>query len=238
MKAIVLAGGKGTRLAPYTTVLPKPLMPLGDYPILEIVLRQLKRAGFKEVTIAVGYLAHLIKAYFDSGKRLRISIDYSFEEKPLGTIGPLKLIPRPTDTFLVMNGDILTDLKFQRLIEYHKVHKATLTIGLHKREHQINLGYVEHDRDFNITDYIEKPVHTYYVAMGIYVFEPKVYDYLEPDTKIDFPDLVLNLIKNKEKVIAYPSDAYWLDIGRPEDYEVAQNQFEKMKHLFLAGDEK
>ena len=228
MKAVILAGGKGTRLAPYTTVFPKPLMPLGETPILEVIIKQLKANGFNEITLAVGYLAELIKAYFNDGQSFGIKIQYSKEEIPLGTAGPLSLIDDLDDTFLVMNGDILSTLSYKKLVEFHKEKKAIATIAVSKRKMKVDYGVIKSDGDF-LTDYIEKPSLDYEVSMGIYVFQPEILSRIKKGQKLDFPDLILNLIKEGEKVAVYKNDEFWLDIGRHEDYETAQSEYESIK---------
>jgi NDP-sugar pyrophosphorylase family protein len=229
MRAVILAGGKGTRLLPYTTVIPKPLMPVGDRPILEIIVRQLKRYGFLQITMAVGHLSELIEAYFNDGSKYGIRIDYSREEKPLGTIGSLALIDGLSETFLVMNGDVLTDLDFARLIEFHKTNKAVATIATYNKKVNIDLGVLETDESLRLKQYREKPTLKYDVSMGVYVFEPEILGFIEPGIYLDFPDLVLDLIGHGEKVMAYPFDGYWLDIGRHEDHLRAQEEFEVLK---------
>ena len=236
MDAIILAGGKGRRLAPYTTIFPKPLMPIGDVPILDVVLRQLKSHGFTKVIMAVGYLAELLETYFGNGRKYGIDIQYSRESKPLGTAGPLSLIENLTSPFLVMNGDILTTLNYSTLINYHKEKGAIATIAMHQRTVDVDFGVIELNTDSEITNYIEKPNLKYLVSMGIYIFETKVLSYIKPNEKLDFPDLVKKLLKNNEMVIGYPSNDYWLDIGRHDDYERAINEFEKNKQKFLADE--
>lgn len=226
MRVIILAGGKGTRLLPYTTVIPKPLMPVGDRPILEIIIRQLKRHGFRRFTMAVGYLAELLEAYFGNGGRLGVHIDYSREEKPLGTIGSLGLIDGLDETFMVMNGDVLTNLDYTRLVQFHNRQNAISTIATYNKELQIDLGVLDVGEDYRLHDYKEKPVLKYQVSMGVYVFEPEILKYLEPDGYLDFPDLTLKLIQEGERVLAFPFNGYWLDIGRHEDYVRAQEEFE------------
>ncbi len=233
MKAVILAGGKGTRLLPYTTVIPKPLMPIGEKAILEVVIAQLKHAGIKDITLAVGYLAELIMAYFGNGSKHGVNIDYSREEKPLGTSGPLGKVKGLSDTFLVMNGDILTTLPYKELIAFHKKNKATVTIAVHKRDVNINFGVIGVDGSGKVTSYTEKPTHEYHVSMGINVMEPKVLDIIKEHEYLDFPELVKILIGKKEKVMAYVTDAYWLDIGRPDDYQKAIDEFQKMQSSFL-----
>ncbi|MEW6513526.1 MAG: sugar phosphate nucleotidyltransferase [Pseudomonadota bacterium] len=237
MRAIILAGGKGQRLRPYTTVLPKPLMPIGDMPILEVVLRQLKRAGISRVTMAVGYLAELLQAFFQDGKRLGLPIDYSMEERPLGTVGPLTLIDGLGDeTFVVMNGDTLTTLDYSALIAHHKASGAMATIATYVREVKIDFGVIESDTDGMITGYVEKPTFDYRVSMGIYVFEPTALRYLKKGEYRDLPDLVKTLVADGQKVSAYPFTGYWLDMGRPDDYERAIEEFESRRSEFIGPD--
>jgi len=233
MRAVILCGGKGTRLRPYTTVLPKPLMPIGDMPILEVVMRQLKQAGITRITMAVGYLAELLQAFFMDGRRIGVPIDYSFEDEPLGTVGPLTLIPDLNEPFVMMNGDVLTDLDYGELIAFHRAQGSAATIASYEREVRIDFGVIETDDDNYVQDYIEKPSFKYRVSMGVYVFEPHVVRYLEPRKRFDFPDLVKLLIARGEKVTAYPFAGYWLDMGRPDDYERAIEEFESRQHEFL-----
>ena len=236
MKAVVLAGGKGTRLMPYTRVIPKPLMPIGDMSILEVLLHQMKRAGVDEVIITVGHMAGLLKAFFQDGKQLGLQIKYSLENIPLGTAGPLSLIvPPPTETFLVLNGDVLTTLDLNDLLENHKHSKAIATIAAHERIEKIDYGVLEVDKDNVIKKYKEKPVNKYLVSMGIYVFEPDVLSYIPVNQYYDFPDLVCELIAHGEKAVSYPFQGYWQDLGRPDDYEQAVEDFEKMRAAFLEG---
>jgi NDP-sugar pyrophosphorylase family protein len=181
MRAVILAGGKGTRLLPYTTVIPKPLMPVGDRPILELIIRQLKHYGFSRVTMAVGHLAELIEAYFGNGNKYGIKIDYSREDEPLGTIGSLSLIDTLDTTFLVMNGDVLTNLDYLKLVDFHKKNQAVATIASYNKEVKVDLGILEMDEGFELKDYIEKPTFKYDVSMGIYVFEPEILSFIEPN---------------------------------------------------------
>ncbi len=235
MKAVILAGGKGTRLRPYTVAFPKPLMPVGNMPILEIIIRQLKSHGIEDIILAVGHLSELIMTYFGDGRKFGVNIKYSKEDIPLGTAGPLSLLKDElNETFIVMNGDILTTLNYSDLVNYHKKNKSIATIALNKRDVYIDFGVVEIDKkNYNILKYIEKPTLHYLVSMGIYVFEPKVLEYIPYGVKFDFPDLVRELIKSKETVKGYVYDGYWLDIGRPEDYEKANIEIDKiMKYLF------
>ncbi len=236
MKAVILAGGKGTRLAPYTTIFPKPLMPIDDMPILEILLRQMKRSGVTEAILAVGYLKELLRAYFKSGERLGMDIRYSFEGKPLGTAGPLSLIDGIEETFIVSNGDVLTTLNLQSLIDFHHENQAIATIAMHTRKVKIDLGVLKLDDSNRVRDYIEKPVYDFNVSMGIYVFEAQILRYIPQGEYLDFPDLVLKLIRSGEKVIGYPFDGYWQDLGRPDDYLQAINDFERIRPMILGED--
>ncbi len=225
MKAIILAGGKGTRLSPYTKILPKPLMPIGDMPVLEVILRKIKCADVCEVVLAVGHLSELLRAFFNNGEKLGIDIQYSYEEKPLGTAGPLSLINDLTETFLVCNGDVLTTMDIAELIRYHKAQNAAATIAVHSRHVKIDFGVIEWDNGNRISNYIEKPQYDYMVSIGFYVFEPRVLQYIPYGEYLDFPDLILKLIAAGEKVAGYKFDGYWQDLGRPDDYENAARDF-------------
>lgn len=233
MKAVILAGGKGTRLAPYTKILPKPLMPIGDMPILEIILRQMQRAGVDQATLTVGHLAELFRLFFQSGERLGLKISYSFEEEPLGTAGPLVLVPGLEDTFLVSNGDVLTTLDLTDLIAFHRAEGAVATIAMHHRQVNIDLGVLELEGGTRITGYIEKPTYDYMVSMGIYVFEPLILDFIPKNQYLDFPDLVKRLLRDGQKVVGYPFSGYWQDLGRADDYEQAAEDFDALKAQFL-----
>jgi NDP-sugar pyrophosphorylase family protein len=233
MKAVVLAGGKGTRLAPYTKILPKPLMPIGDTPILEVILRQMKIAGVDDVVLTVGHLSSLLRTFFQDGRQWGINIEYSYEEHPLGTAGPISLIDGLNDTFLVTNGDVLTTLRFADLIRFHHEHGATATIAVHQRKVKIDLGVIQWNGKPEINGYIEKPTYDYCVSMGVYVFEPRVLNYIPKGQYLDFPDLVKKLIAVGEKVVGYEFSDYWQDLGRPDDYEQAAQDFEQMRDQFL-----
>lgn len=229
MKAVILAGGKGTRLKPYTTVFPKPLMPIGDQPILEVVILQLKSYGFDEVIMAVGHLAELIVTFFNDGSKYGIKIKYTREDKPLGTVGPLALVKDVlNETFLMMNGDVLTTLDYSDLVDYHKRNGAIATIALKKRVVEIDFGVSEVDDANNIVGYTEKPAIEYLVSMGVYVFEPRVLGYIKSNEYLDFPDLIKMLISCGETVKGYSYDGFWLDIGRPDDYERANREIDRI----------
>jgi NDP-mannose synthase len=230
---VILAGGEGTRLRPYTTVLPKPLMPVGDRPVLDIVVRQLKAHGFERITIATGYLAELIEAFFGNGEKYGIPIDYYREHEPLGTVGALALIDGLRDgDVLVMNGDVLTDIDYGALLERHRASDAAATIATKKRHIQVSLGVLHFNEDGDatrLTGYDEKPAIYYIASMGVYCFAPRALSHIEPGKRLDFPDLILRLIAADEIVRSWPSDGYWLDIGRPDDYEQAQEEFESVR---------
>lgn len=233
MRAVILAGGKGTRLAPYTSILPKPLMPIGDMPIMEVMLRQMKRASINEVTLSVGHLSSLLEAYFQQGERWGMHISYSLEETPLGTAGPLSLLGDLDETFMVTNGDVLTTLDLKTIIQYHFEQASAATIAMHQRHVKIDFGVIECDGTQKIVGYTEKPTYDYLVSMGIYIFEPRVLSYIPYNQYLDFPDLVLRLIDAGEKVVGYPFEGYWQDLGRPDDYQQAMLDFEQMRAEFF-----
>jgi NDP-sugar pyrophosphorylase family protein len=233
MQAIILAGGKGRRLLPYTTVLPKPLMPIGDYPIIEVILRQLKRCGFERVTICTGYLHELIHAYLNSNHTLDLEISYTHEDTPLGTIGPLRMVENLDDTFLVMNGDILTDINYQDLINTHRKRGSIATVATYQRDVHIDFGVLEQNKDLEIIEFQEKPTYHFNVNMGIYIFSKKILDYIPADTAFGFDQLMFTLAANNEIVYGYPHPGYWLDIGKPDDYARSIEEFERHKELFL-----
>ena len=233
MRAIILAGGKGRRLEPYTTVLPKPLMPVDDLPIIEIVIRQLKNNGFDRITIAVGYLAELLEAYLGDGSKYGLEIDYSRETVPLNTMGPVTLIGGIDKTFLVMNGDILSDLNYSKFIQYHKEKGGIATIATYRREVNIDFGVIEYDENNKIKKFIEKPKYEYDVSMGIYVFEPEILNYIPKNRPFGFDQLMKVLIDDEKPIYSYPYNGYWLDIGRHEDYEKAVKEFPRLRNRFL-----
>ncbi len=228
MKAVILAGGKGTRLAPYTTIFPKPLVPIGDRPILEIIVRQLVAQGIGDIVLSVGHLGELIEAYFQNGHRNipGLKLQYFRECQPLGTAGPLAMIPGLDETFLVMNGDVLTTLDYQNLIDFHHRSDAILTIAMHRKEVRVDLGVLDTNESSRLVSYREKPTYCFNVSMGIYIYEPNVLHYIQGGRYLDFPDLVSELLRHDEKVVGYQSQDYWLDIGRREDYELAQQEYQ------------
>lgn len=234
-RAVVLAGGKGTRLRPYTVVLPKPLMPIGDYPILEVVVRQLVRAGFDRITMAVNHQAELIKAFFGNGSKWRTLVDYSFEDKPLGTMGPLRLIQDLPEHFLVMNGDVLTDLDFAGFYDAHVAAGNLFTISSHCRVQATDYGVLETDGRRSLVGFREKPKMEYEVSMGIYMVSREAVECIPKGAPYGFDNLMLDLIAARREVAVSRYDGYWLDIGRPDDYVQAIEEFEAMKSRFVDG---
>jgi len=230
LKAVILAGGKGTRLKPYTTVFPKPLMPIGDKPILEIIIRQLKAHGIEDIALMVGHLGELVMAFFGDGSKFGVNIHYFKEETPLGTVGGLSLLKGELDdSFLMINGDTLTTLNFSEFMEYHRSNSAIATITLCRRRIDIDFGVVEVDRSIGqIKGYTEKPTIERLVSIGVNALQPQILAYIYPNKYMDFPSLVHNLLANERIVKAYIFDGYWLDIGRPEDYEQANIEIEKI----------
>jgi NDP-sugar pyrophosphorylase family protein len=230
-RATILAGGRGSRLAPYTTVLPKPLMPIGDRAILDVLVRQLASAGFTELTFAVGYLGHLIRAVFGDGSTLGVSIDYHDEPQPLGTAGPLAGMAED-DTLLVLNGDLLTALDFRVFFDVHREHSNAMTIATHRRKVKIDYGVLHVAGTTRavdvVTDYEEKPELAYVVSMGVYALEPRALALIPEGERFDIPDLVLKLLEQGEPVGSWLYDGYWLDIGRHDDYEQALEDYESV----------
>lgn len=232
-RAVVLAGGMGTRLRPYTVVLPKPLMPIGDYPILEVIVRQLAANGFDHITLAVNHQANLIKAFFGGGEAWNVVIDYSVESKPLSTIAPLCLIPDLPETFLLMNGDVLTDLSVRTLFEDHCRSGAAFTIAAAERIQRIDYGVLTVDPAQRLIGFDEKPSTRYLVSMGVYIVERAVLRHVPPNAPFGFDDLMHALIASGEHVNVRPHAGYWLDLGRPDDYAQAIDEFDRRKAEFL-----
>ena len=229
MRAIILAGGKGTRLMPYTTTIPKPLMPVADKAIMEIVVDQLKSCGFDHLTVAVNHGAQLIMAYFGDGGKWGVRLDYSIENKPLSTMGPLKLIEDLPEHFLVMNGDILTDLDYGDLLLSHIESGAIGTISTFERDTKIDFGVLKYNGQENrIAGFVEKPVEHFCVSMGIYAFSRRIMQFIPEGEPFGFDDLMLKLIAEQQDIRARPFGGYWLDIGRPDDYDKANNEYERV----------
>lgn len=229
MRAIILAGGKGTRLRPYTTLIPKPLVPLGGkYSILEIIIMQLMQCGFSHITLAVNHLSHLIMAYFGDGSRFGVKLDYSIEEGELSTIGPLTLINDLPEHFLVMNGDVLCNLDFRSFLKEHIEGNKYVSVAVSKREFSVDFGVLEFASDNSLTAFKEKPAYTYQVAMGIYCINRSAIDALPRGVRYGFDNLMLDSLRNNQSVTIQPFSGYWLDIGRPDDYETADSNFSEI----------
>lgn len=235
MKAIIMAGGKGTRLAPYTAVLPKPLMPLGDMPILELILRQLKHHGITEVTLAVNHLSHIIRAFFDDGERLGMRISYVHEDHPLGTAGPLGAsVSDLSEHFLLLNGDLLCNLDLGHFVASHLERGAQASIATYVREIKSDFGVLDIDGERNLVGYSEKPVYRHEVSMGLYVLSREaVRGHVRPNEYLDMPDLIKLMLDAGQRVYAYEAAGLWLDIGRPDDYARAQELFTAQRETFL-----
>lgn len=232
-RAVILAGGLGTRLRPYTVALPKPLMPIGEFPILEVVIRQLARHGFDHITMAVNHQAEIIRAFFQNGERWGVRIDYSLEDKPLSTMAPLRLVQDLPEHFLVMNGDILTDLNYTDLFEEHVSNGNIFTVSSHVREHQIDYGVLEVDANSRLCGFNEKPKTKYMVSMGVYMSSRRILDFIPEGQSYGFDNLMLDLIAANQPASVREFAGYWLDIGRPDDYMKAIDEFDQMRSKFL-----
>ncbi len=233
MRAIILAGGKGTRLKPYTTTIPKPLLPIGDFPILEIVLIQLARNGFTRITLLLNHMAHLFTAILGDGSRFGVQLDFVTEIEPMGTAGSIALVRDLPGEFLVMNGDLLTTLNYRELFEAHIAQKNAATIAVNKREHKVDFGVIESDEMNFLTDYREKPSLLYSVSMGVNMLNRDCLSYIQPGKYLDMPSLMLAMKKDHKSVRVFPSDCYWQDIGRVDDYERATQDFQEDMSKFL-----
>lgn len=223
MKVVIQCGGKGTRLRPYTTVLPKPLMPVGSRPVLEVLLKWLRRNGIQEVYVTTGYLGHLIRSVCGDGRQWDMNIQYTQEKEPLGTIGPLCMLREELDsTFLVINGDVLTDLSLNAFAACHRRLGGALTVATINRNLKIDFGLIE-DKDEHITQFKEKPILSHVVSMGVYCMEPQVLDFIPSGVPFGFDDLVLCMLGKGFPVNTFRHNGLWLDIGRVEDFQSAQD---------------
>ncbi len=230
MRAIILAGGKGVRLKPYTTLIPKPLVPLGgERSVLELVVMQLAKAGFTRVTLAISHLSDLVMAYFGNGNKWGIDIDYSLEQKPLNTIGPLTLICDLPEDFLVMNSDVLCNLDFKKFFKEHVSTKSQVSVAACQRDSVVDFGVLKYDSNNYLTEFREKPVNRFEVSMGVYCFNRSVISKLPKNEPYGFDQLMIDGIKNKRKIRIYPFKGFWLDIGRPEDYQYAEEHYVAIK---------
>jgi NDP-mannose synthase len=228
-KAIILAGGKGTRLKPYTTVIPKPLVPIGERAIIQILIERLKKKGFTDLTLCVNHMSDLIMAYLGNGKKYGVKVEYSLEDKPLSTVAPIKLIKQLPQHFLVMNGDLLTDLDFRELFKYHMQKKSLLTVATYERKVKIDFGVIGINKENNqATSFTEKPEYDYSVSMGVYVFNRDLLEIVPKNKPFGFDHLMLALLEKKIPINLFPYKGYWLDIGRPDDYEKANEDITKI----------
>ncbi len=223
--AVILAGGKGTRLRPYTVALPKPLVPLGDKPILEIIISQLVRQSFGRIIITVNHQADIIMAYFGDGSKWGVEIEYSLEDMPLGTIGPLKLIKDLPDNFLVMNGDILSDINYAAFLEKHSAADSNFSIAGYRRVQKVDYGVLDAAEGV-LTGFREKPQFYFLVSMGIYAASKQIIGYIPYCQYFGFDMLMMKLLKEEVKVNVYEHIGYWMDIGRPDDYGQAVEDIE------------
>lgn len=234
--AVIMAGGKGTRLHPYTFVLPKPMMPVGGQPVIEILLKWLRRSGIGNVCITTGYLGHIIRALCGDGSHWDMDISYSEEPEPLGTIGALLLLKEQlTDTFLVLNGDLITDLDIRKFVQFHQKHGADLTVAVTKKEISIDFGVITHSKNY-IIDFLEKPKLSYEVSMGVYCMEPKIIGMIPKNVPFGFDSLVAQMLAINSPVCIYRHEGLWMDIGRAEDFLKAQQSFmTEYKSLILGA---
>ena len=236
MKAVIMAGGRGTRLGPYTALFPKPLMPLGEgMPVLELLLRQLRAAGVTEVILAVNHLHHLLRAFFGDGERLGVKITYSLEDEPLGTAGPLgAVLEEAGDRFFVTNGDLLTTLDFATMLKAHDAADADATVASFRREVKIDFGLLEADEAMRMTGYIEKPSYPHLVSMGCYVLRREaIRPFVAPGQYLDMAYLMLAMVAAGQHVHCHAPECRWLDIGRPDDYAAVQELFLTSREVFL-----
>ncbi|MFB5191249.1 sugar phosphate nucleotidyltransferase [Alicyclobacillus fastidiosus] len=235
MEAVIITGGKGLRLAPFTKVLPKGLLPIGEQPMLEIIVKQLRNHGFTTIHMACGYLSSLIQTYFQNGERWGVDIDYVVEKEPLGTIGPLKMVPLISkQPVLVMNCDVLTTLNFRDMMNFHMNGTSLLTIASQKKSVPIEFGVLQTDGS-RVTQFLEKPGRSEHVSMGIYVVSPALIDYIPRDKYYDMPDLILRLLASQQEVRHFENESFWLDVGRPDDFAKAGEVFPRIEAELMRG---
>lgn len=233
MKAVILAGGRGTRLLPYTLVLPKPIMPVGDAPVLEILLKWLRRSGVSEIHLSIGYLGRLVESLCGDGSQWDMKIQYNVEPQPMGTIGPLRLLKDElTETFLTMNGDLITDLDLRSFVGFHKSNGGLITVGVVNKPVKIDMGVIE-SVNGEVKTFQEKPSVNFKVSMGMYCMEPEILKYVPKGVPFGFDDLMHTLLQEGEPVRIYMHEGYWMDIGREEDFKKAQKEFESIRHKIL-----
>ena len=223
LSAVIMAGGFGKRLMPLTENMPKPMLPVGDRPVLERTIRQLRRSGIRDVSMTTHYLGDHIEDHFGDGEGFGVRINYAIEDQPLGTAGGLRLIERPVGPFVVINGDILTGVPFDKMLGYHRENEAELTVGVRRYVIDVPFGVVECD-GFRVTELREKPSLAFFINAGIYLLEPRAWDSIPEGVHFDMTDLIKVLLDEGRTVASFPIIEYWLDIGRPEDYQRAQDE--------------
>lgn len=232
--AVILAGGKGVRLKPFTMVIPKPLLPIGELPIVEVVIRQIAASGIKRIAMMLGYMAQLFIATFGDGSRWGVKIEYYIEEEPLGTAGSLKMLENPEKYLLVINGDILTTLDYRNIIAYHCARNASGTIAVTQRKAHIDYGVILRTKNNYLREYREKPVLEYDVSMGINILSSECLSIIPSQDKFDIPQMMTALKFTGKRVVCYQTNCYWQDIGRFEDYEQASSDFVNDSKFFLS----
>ena len=231
MEAVILAGGQGTRLRPHTDEIPKPLLPVGEKPVVEILLKQMQKTGVTQVCMAVNHLSGQIINTIGNGERYGLKIKYSQEELPLSTVGPLKLVKNLSDNFIVANADVLTDLNFRTLFDYHLGNQANLTVATYARPNPIDFGVITVDDNGLAVGFNEKPVFNFVVSMGIYVFSKSILKYVPDNRPFGFDNLMFTLLDNRIPIHTFPFSGYWLDIGRPDDYQKANDDIDRITDL-------
>lgn len=228
MQAVLVAGGKGKRLQPYTLTIPKPLIPIGNEPIMEVIIRQLLKCGFNKIHVCIGYMGELIQSYFGNGSKYNISITYSHETKPLGTVGPIALVDSLEDHFIVMNGDTLCDINYENFLNLHAKSGSPLTIATYAKKVKIELGVMEFDSDNKLKAYIEKPTLPYNVSTGIYAMSREILSFIPKNEYFDFPTLVKLLLEKKIGVQTIEHKGVWHDLGSIESFESALEDYNKL----------
>jgi len=230
MRAVIMAGGFGSRLRPLTDEIPKPMLPVGGTPLMELTLSRIRNAGIRRVNVTTHYKPEKIIEYFGDGEKFGLELKYVNEECPLGTAGSLALIEEAPEALLVINGDILTDTDFKAMLEFHQEHTASLTIAVRKYDFSVPYGVVEIDGEVGVQKLVEKPTFSVFVNAGIYLLAPEVRPFIPRDGKrLDMTDLIAILLERKQRVISFPLHEYWLDIGQPDHYVQAQEDIRKMR---------
>ena len=227
-RVILMVGGLGTRLYPLTRKMPKPMLKVGDRPILETIILNFKKYGFTNITLSVSYKSEVIENYFGDGSKFGVNIEYIHENKRMGTAGSLSLMKdRPSEPFFVMNGDLLTNINFKHMMDYHLIYEANATMGVREYDFEVPYGVVNIDNG-DITSIDEKPVYNFFVSAGIYILNPDSLNFIPHNKFYDMPNLFDTLIQNRFKTLSFPIKEYWLDIGRMEEFEKANNEFSKV----------